>query len=154
MSDSPPDSPADATPHTTPRIIVLDAGPMIALLSGEDGADVVQAALNEAASGAATVYAHALNLVEVFYHYARLADETTAREAMESLAADGIERREDMDAAFCQDIARLKTAGRVSLADCCGVALTRRLGGEFYTTDRHELTALQSRGVASITFIK
>ena len=82
-------------------------------------------------------------------------DVLKGREALETLAANGIERREDLDAAFCEDAGSLKAQWkRVSLADCCGVALTRRLGGEFFTTDRHELTALQAGNVANITFIR
>lgn len=43
---------------------------------------------------------------------------------------------------------------RVSLADCFGVALAVELGAPFWTSDRHELTALQSAGAAEIVFIR
>jgi predicted nucleic acid-binding protein len=137
------------------QIIIFDAGPLIDYLEGVDSAPMVKSAVEAAAQGEAVLFAHAANLTEVFYHFARLADVTTARGALETLAADGIERREDMDVSFCEDAGNLKAQWkRVSLADCCGVALTRRLGGEFFTTDRHELTAFQAGGVANITFIR
>lgn len=45
-------------------MIVLDAGPMIAHLSGEQGGDLVRGYLEEAD---VPIFAHALNLAEVFY---------------------------------------------------------------------------------------
>ena len=43
---------------------------------------------------------------------------------------------------------------RVSLADCFGVALAIELGAPFWTSDRHELTALQDAQIADIHFIR
>lgn len=43
---------------------------------------------------------------------------------------------------------------RVSLADCFGVALAVELSAPFWTSDRHELEALQSAGAAEIVFIR
>lgn len=42
----------------------------------------------------------------------------------------------------------------VSLADCCGLALARRTGGTFLTTDKHELERLRDLGVCPIEFIR
>ncbi len=137
------------------QTIVFDAGPLIDYLEGVDSAAMVKSAIEAAVRGEAVLFAHAANLTEVFYHFARLSDVVTARDALATLAADGIGRREDMDAAFCEDAGQLKAQWRkVSLADCCGVALARRLGGEFFTTDHHELTALEAGGVARIIFTK
>lgn len=43
---------------------------------------------------------------------------------------------------------------RVSLADCFGLALAIELGAPFWTSDRHELEAVQQAGVAQIIFIR
>lgn len=43
---------------------------------------------------------------------------------------------------------------RVSLADCFGVALAIEMNAPFWTSDRHELTTLQSVGAAEIFFIR
>ena len=43
---------------------------------------------------------------------------------------------------------------RVSLADCFGIALAIELGAPFWTSDRHELTALRDADVADIHFIR
>lgn len=60
-----------------------------------------------------------------------------------------------MDTAFWEDAARLKSRfRRVSLPDCYGVALARRLNASFVTSDRHELEALDAAGIADFTFIR
>lgn len=43
---------------------------------------------------------------------------------------------------------------RISLADCFGVALANELNAPFWTSDRHELSALTDAGVADIHFIR
>ena len=71
------------------------------------------------------------------------------------LEAIGVQIVTAMDEALWQDAARLKSQfRRVSLADCFGVALARRLNAEFLTADRHELEALDAAGVANFTFIR
>jgi predicted nucleic acid-binding protein len=133
-------------------MIVLDAGAMIAYLNSETGGEVIRQRLGVSSVAAC---AHALNMAEVFYNYSRDADVLTARLALASLLGDGVQTRADMDAALCEDAAQLKADWRrISLADCFGVALARRLGAEFLTTDRHELTALEAAGVARIVFIR
>lgn len=60
-----------------------------------------------------------------------------------------------MDTAVWQLAGNLKaTQGRVSLADCFGIALARRTGGEFLTSDHHELDRLANAGLCPIRFIR
>lgn len=132
---------------------------MIAYLKAEAGGEIVRASLLD---GEAQAFAHVVNVAEVFYHFHRLAEskapgtgQTEAEAALARLEAVGIEFVDLMDAALWQDAARLKSEFvRVSLADCFGVALARRLGGEFLTSDRHELEALATAGAADFTFIR
>jgi hypothetical protein len=101
------------------------------------------------------IYAHALNLCEVFYHYSRRYDVLTARGLLEMLAEDGVLERADLDVSFREDVAQLKADWkRVSLADCVGVALSRRLNASFVTTDHHELDALRAGGACRMIFIR
>jgi hypothetical protein len=52
-------------------------------------------------------------------------------------------------------VGRLKAVHRkVSLADCCAMALTNRVGGTLLTTDHHELDALALLGVCPMKFIR
>ena len=132
-------------------MIVFDANVLISYLAGEPAGEVVRERLQQPGIEAC---AHAINLMEVFYDYARATDTLKARELLALLEADGIARREDMDAAFCEDAGQIKADWRrVSLADCMGLALARRLDAEFITSDRHELTVIAAAGVAKIVFV-
>jgi PIN domain nuclease of toxin-antitoxin system len=100
-------------------------------------------------------YVHATNLCEVYYHVVRVRDVPTADRTLQILTAAGVIVREDMDAAFWQDAARLKAAYRcVSLADCYCLALARRISGGVLTADHHEFDALAPHGICSIRFIR
>ena len=131
---------------------VLDAGPMIAFLDREEGWDVVRAMLEDPDD---VCFAHSLNLCEVFYQYRRAGGGARAEEMIERLFASGVEIREDMDVEFWYAIGRLKSdPPRKSIADCCGLALAVRLGGEFVTTDHHELDRCVPLGICPIRFIR
>ena len=43
---------------------------------------------------------------------------------------------------------------RISLADCCALALARRLGARLVTADRHEFEPILSAGINRIVFIR
>jgi hypothetical protein len=62
--------------------------------------------------------------------------------------------REDMDQPFWQDVGRLKASGRISLADCFGIALARRVGGELVSSDHHELDPFLPLGLCRVLFIR
>lgn len=127
---------------------------MIDYLAGGPGGDVIRDLLEDE-KRTAPVYAHALNLAEVFYHFSRLGGVLAAREALATLKADGVIRRDDMDAALCEDAAQLKADWRrVSLADCFGLALARRERARFFTTDHHELDPLDAAGVCDLIFTR
>lgn len=131
-------------------IYVLDACAMIALLRRETGETVVW---NHLTDPAATCYAHAINFCEVSYDFYRDAGEMAAQSAIHDLKALGINDRSDFDEAFWQEAGRLKAVHRkVSLADCCAIALTNRVGGTLLTSDHHELDAITATGVCSIVF--
>lgn len=67
----------------------------------------------------------------------------------------GVVERRDFEMAFWQEAGRLKAVHRrVSLADCCAMALTLRLGGELVTSDHHELDALAVAGICPINFFR
>jgi len=69
--------------------------------------------------------------------------------------AAGVAFSADFDRAFWEDAARIKADyRRVSLADCFGLALARRVGGTFLTTDHHELETIQAAGLCTIQFIR
>jgi PIN domain nuclease of toxin-antitoxin system len=131
---------------------VLDACAMIALLRREIGEDVVWQYLSDPD---ATCFAHAVNLCEVYYEFWRIGGEDAATSAIDDLKALGIIERNDFDLNFWQEAGRLKAVHRrVSLADCCALALTNRIEGMLLTSDHHELDPIAALGICPITFIR
>lgn len=125
---------------------------MVAYLNGEPGADVVEKALLEQSS---ECLAHAINLCEVYYLFYRVGGEAASAKALTDLSDIGIGERNDFTSAFWQQAGGLKAVHRkVSLADCCAITLTQRVGGTLLTSDHHELDPLAALGVCSIRFIR
>ncbi|MBI2872580.1 MAG: type II toxin-antitoxin system VapC family toxin [Chloroflexi bacterium] len=108
---------------------VLDASALLALLNAEPGAEVVAAALPQAAISA-------VNLSEVV---AKLADagmpEAAVREALQGLALDVVPF--DTDQAYEAGLLRSSTRGvGLSLGDRACLGLARRLNVPALTADR------------------
>ena len=133
-------------------IYVLDSSAMIALANNELGADVVADLL---ADPQHKCFAHAINLCEVFYDAIRRSGEAQALKIIADLRGLGVIERRDLGPVFWQQAGRLKAVHRrVSLADCCALALTLRLGGELVTSGHHELDILAAAGVRPIKFFR
>ncbi|MCP9495511.1 MAG: PIN domain-containing protein [Pyrinomonadaceae bacterium MAG19_C2-C3] len=131
---------------------VLDASAMIAFLRKEPGALIVAGYLRDVNT---RCMAHGINLCEVYYDFHRTGGESKAGEAINDLKTLGISGRDDFDEVFWREVGKLKaTYRKVSLADCCGIALTNRVGGEFITSDHNELDPLAALGVCPIVFIR
>ena len=111
---------------------VFDASALIAFLRDEPGAERVQNLL-----GPPLAYVHALNLCEAYYDFRRASDQNAAESAIGDLIALGVEERNDMDSQFWRKAGELKAIHRrVSLADCCALALASRLGATLVSADR------------------
>jgi len=134
-----------------PTVNVLDASALVAYANGEAGGDMVDGILQDPD---AVCYAHAINLCEVYYWSLRTSNEQTARQLIADLHASGVIERRDISRRFWTEVGRLKSAGRISLADCFCVALARRLGGRVVTADHHEFDALVPLGICPILFIR
>ncbi|MGA9996895.1 MAG: PIN domain-containing protein [Pyrinomonadaceae bacterium] len=131
-------------------IYVLDASAIIAWLRNEPGADLVDNVINDLNS---LCVAHAINLCEVYYDAHRNAGEAHAESVISDLAAVGVIERNDFDQTFWKDVGKLKAGGGISLADCCGIMLTKRVGGVLLTSDHGEMDPVANR-VCSILFIR
>ena len=130
---------------------VIDASALIAFFRDEPGADVVQNVL----LALEKCYAHALNLCEVYYDFFRASNQDAAESAISDLLGLGLEERMDMDSEFWREVGRLKAVHRrVSLADCCALALARRLRARLVTADRHEFEPILPAGICEIEFIR
>jgi predicted nucleic acid-binding protein len=124
---------------------------MVAYLAGEPGAEAVQDLLTDPD---ASCYAHAVNLCEVFYDSLRTTNERQARQIIADLYTAGVMERRDMSRRFWERIGRLKARGKISLADCFGIALAQQLGGDIVTSDHHEFDALVPLRIVPIRFIR
>jgi predicted nucleic acid-binding protein len=130
---------------------VLDACAMIAYLQGEAGAPVVDAMLKDTAR---QCFAHSINLCEVYYDTLRASDEATADQAIADLFAAGVIERNEMDPGLWREVGKIKSRGRISIADAFCAALAQRLGGEAVTSDHREFEPLRAAGVCTVTFIR
>ncbi|HEX8236423.1 MAG TPA: PIN domain-containing protein [Abditibacteriaceae bacterium] len=139
-------------------MIVLDSSAMLAYLRGEPGGDLVRGLLLDDERDV-PIYAHAVNLCEVYYDVLQSHDATLAEATVTILKAAGVQERSDMDSVFWRDAATLigtqRAAGhRLARGDAFGLALARREDADFYTTDRHEIAPVQAAGWCRVTFIR
>jgi len=118
---------------------VLDACALISLLRNEQGALLVRQAL-EADDSVCLI--HAVNLCEVYYDCLRSYDTEATDRLLDNLLACGVLLRNDMDVEFWKAAGRLKSRGRIALADCFAVTLAAREEAVLLTSDRHEFEPL------------
>ena len=138
-------------------MIVLDSSAMLAYFKNEQGGELV-AALFMDEEFEVGVVAHAINLCEACYDLRRTFSESKVDSMIQILFDAGIRERNDMDSEFWRDVAFLiytqRSAGHsLALGDACGLALARRVGGEFYTSDRTELQHIKAE-MCPVTFIR
>lgn len=130
--------------------VIIDASALLAVLRREEGAAEVTEFIQSS-----TCYIHAVNACEVYYDILREFGEDYADAAMRAIYASGIAFREDMDSDFWRQAGAYKAQfRRISLADCFGLALAIRLGGEFVTADHHEMDAIAKQDICPIRFIR
>lgn len=148
-------------------IAVMDSSALLAFLLGEPEAPSVAALFSSAndEDEGILLYAHSVNLCEVFYHVLADQNASVAEEAVTFLKDAGLIERSDIDGPFWRDVAHLVVAGRqlprstggrgnLAFGDACGVALANRLGGEFVTKDRTEIEPLETAGYVQAYFIR
>lgn len=124
---------------------------MIAYLNGEPGAAVVEGMLNDTGR---ECFAHSINLCEVYYDALRAANESAADQAIQDLVDAGVIERGEMDPGLWREAGKIKSRGRISIADAFCAALANRVGGDAVTSDRHEFEPLAAAGVCSVAFIR
>jgi len=132
-------------------IHIMDAGPMMALLKGETGDQIVAQTL---VTNPGECFAHVFNLTEVYYLFFRQGGTGTAETAIQALLNAGIIPREDADTAFWKDAAAFKGRHALALPDAFCLALARRLSGTVVTTDHAEFDPLVPLGYCPIIFIR
>jgi predicted nucleic acid-binding protein len=136
------------------NLFVFDACSLIALLSNEDGADVVKDLLQKATIGEINVLMHKVNFLETYYYIYRRYNEQTALRLLKDIKIAPIR----IDTEITDDIiikaGRLKSLYKMSLADSIGLAVAIINDGYFVTADHHELEIVQERENINIFWIR
>lgn len=131
---------------------VLDASALIALFDGEKGYDIISDLI---LSPRVKLSIHSVNMIEVFYHFARKTNEANANQTLKDILSVGIEIFDEMSPKLWKEAARLKTRYRaLSLADAIGVAYAITIRGVFVTADHTELDPLARDGVCKFFFFR
>ena len=123
---------------------VLDACAMIACLSDEEGADVVQNILDMARQGESKVFMHAVNLLEVYYGVRKEYGEIAAKEMYDGVMEERVIVCFDTSESMIFEAGRLKSQYKISLADSIGLAQAVLLNASFVTSDHHEMDIVDS----------
>ena len=136
------------------NLFVFDACSLIALLSNEDGANVVKDLLQKATIGEINVLMHKVNFLETYYYIYRRYNEQTALKLLKDIKIAPIK----IDAEITDDIiikaGRLKSLYKMSLADSIGLAVAIINNGYFVTADHHELEIVQEKENINIFWIR
>jgi len=130
----------------------MDASALTAYLRGEPGKDVVLDLITDDKN---QCLVHAVNFCEVYYDALRARGQEAAEAEIVALQEVGITARTDMEPEFWQRVGQLKVnPGKISLADCFGLALALETGGTLVTSDHHEFDAVARLGLCPIVFIR
>jgi len=130
---------------------VLDACAALAYIKKEPGDIKVRELLEKATTGAATIYMHAANLLEVYYD--RLYESEEEAEAAYNLIFDSDIKIIDSVQEVLREAARFKTSYGISFADSFAVAAAKILDAALITCD-HEFDAISDDGEVSCYWIR
>ena len=125
-------------------IYVLDACAMLAVLSNEPGADVVEYVYEKAASGEAILTINKLNLLEVYYDLFRSYGKERADEICNEIRRLPIQIFHEISDEVFMEAGRLKASYKISLADSIALAQALVTGGKLLTADHHEFDPIEN----------
>jgi len=136
------------------NLFVFDACSLIALLSNEDGADVVKDLLQKATNGEIKILMHKINFLEVYYYIYKKYSEKTALKLLNDVKITPIKINTEITDDILIKAGRLKSLYKMSLADSIGLAETIINNGYFVTADYHELEIIQEKEKIGIVWIR
>jgi len=133
---------------------VIDACAMIAVLSNEPGADVVEKIYEKADSGDVELAMNKINLLEVYYDLIRAYGKDRANGILDEIRRLPIRIYHEITDDVFAEAGRLKTSYRISLADSIALAQSIVLGGELLTADHHEFDLIDGREPVRFKWIR
>jgi PIN domain nuclease of toxin-antitoxin system len=122
---------------------VLDACALLALLHEEDGADIVENIIDDAAVGNVKVGMHKANLLEVYYDTLRTYGKDRASEMLIEVTQLPIKIVSDINDELFLEMGRLKSQYKVSFADTFALSTASVSGGTLLTADHHEMDKIE-----------
>jgi predicted nucleic acid-binding protein len=136
------------------NVYVLDACSLIALVSNENGADVVKDLLQKAVNGEIHIMMHKVNFLEVYYYIRKRYGEQSALDLLEDIKITPIKMNTEITDDILIRAGRLKSLYKMSLADSIGLAETILHDGYFVTADHHELEEVEEKEKLNIIWIR
>ena len=118
---------------------VVDASALIAYLNKEPGGDVINSLLKKAVDGDAQIFLNIINLIEVHYANIRNLGKDKASVILEKTLACPIKVVSVISDKIFHEASLFKSAYKMSLGDCIGLATAIELSGQFVTSDHHEI---------------
>jgi PIN domain nuclease of toxin-antitoxin system len=118
---------------------ILDACALIAFLTNEVGAEVVESILHDAATGDTNICMHKVNLLEVYYGDYRAHGKEAADNMLKIVKSLPITIIPELTDNVFLEAGRLKGTYKMSLADAFALGEASVLGGIIITADHHEL---------------
>jgi len=133
---------------------VLDACAMLAVLSNESGADVVDDIYEKASSGEVGLAMNKLNLLEVYYDLLRTYGKDRANEVLEEIRQLPIKIYSELSDEIFFEAGRLKTTYNISVADSIALAQAKSINGAIVTADHHEFDVIEEKESINIHWIR
>jgi len=136
------------------NIYILDACSLIALLTNEEGIDIVKELLQKAIKNEIKVLMHKVNFLEVFYYIYKNYNEQEALKLLDDIKVSPIKLNTEITDDILIKAGRLKSLYKMSLADSIGLSESVINNGYFVTADHHELDIIQEKNEANILWIR
>jgi predicted nucleic acid-binding protein len=134
---------------------ILDACALLALFDDENGADIVEALLDQARNNEITLIMNAANLIEVYYDRIRAVGteraDTIIRDIYDTFPVSIIET---LNPDIVREAARHKVTGKMSFADTILVATAIYTGSTIVTCDHVELEPVEKQGIIPFLWIR
>ena len=132
----------------------LDSCALIALFKTEDGADVVESLLSDAAEGRCIVLMHRLNLTEVYYNHLRADGKDLADKYIKAVENSCINIIDEITSDLMYKAGEMKVTHHLSLADAVAIANAIKEQAILVTSDRHEMGPVEKSGDANFFWIR
>ena len=126
------------------RHYVLDACAVIAFINDEEGAEIIEKILVGAVKKENKVIINKINLLEIYYNFAREYNSETLKEAYYRIISLPMEINDLLNDDLFYEAARLKATYRISLADSIALAEASIRKAELLTSDHHEFDIVEA----------